>query len=238
MSDPCGAKLKGKQAGKTCGLIPAEGATRCWRHGGNSPQAKKAAERRIAEQEAQKIMTNAVRTLGLPIDIDPGKALLDEIHWTAGHVAWLRDKVQELETMDRLTRGTEDKTTWSKDGEEFTAGSDESGNPNAHSLVWGQTEYRDKTGGDDAGQTVVEQAGINIWYQLYLKEREHLAKVCSLALRAGIEERKVKLAESQGLLVAEVIRRILGALGLTPEQQLLVPEIVPRELRALAAGNN
>jgi hypothetical protein len=184
-------------------------------------------------------METAVRTLGLPIDIDPGKALLDEIHWTAGHVAWLRDKVQELETVDRLTRGTDDKTTWTKDGDsEFHEGSDESGNPNAHSLVWGQTEYRDKAGGDDAGQTVVEQAGINIWYQLYLKEREHLAKVCALALRAGIEERKVKLAESQGLLVADVIRRILGALGLSPEQQRLVPEIVPRELRALASGNN
>lgn len=233
----CGAKLRGKQAGKTCANTPPEGATRCWRHGANSPQAKAAAARRVAEQEARDTMAKAVQTLGLPIDIDPGKALLDEIHWTAGHVAWLRDKVQELETVDRLTRGTDDKTTWTKDGDsEFHEGSDESGNPNAHALVWGQTEYRDKTGGDDAGQTVVEQAGINIWYQLYLKEREHLAKVCALALRAGIEERKVKLAESQGLLVADVIRRILGALGLTPEQQRLVPEIVPRELRALAAG--
>ncbi|MEV4991221.1 hypothetical protein [Pseudarthrobacter sp. LMD1-1-1.1] len=199
---------------------------------------KKAAER-LAEQEARETMTKAVRTLGLPVDVDPGKALLDEIHWTAGHVAWLREKVQELETVDRLTRGTDDKTTWNKDGDsEYHEGSDESGNPNAHSLVWGQTEYRDKTGGDDAGQTVVEQAGINIWYQLYLKEREHLAKVCALALRAGIEERKVKLAESQGALVADVIRRILNALGLTPEQQALVPQIVPEQLRLLAAGNN
>lgn len=230
----CGAKNKKTDP---CGLSPVPGATRCGRHGGKAPQVQAAAARRVAEADAKEQMVKAVRTLGLPIDIDPGKALLDEIHWTAGHVAWLRDKVQELETVGNLTRGTEDKVTWSKDGdEEFNAGSDESSNPNAHSLVWGQTEYRDKTGGDDAGQTVVEQAGINIWYQLYLKEREHLAKVCSLALRAGIEERKVKLAESQGLLVADVIRRILGALGLTPEQMLLVPEIVPRELRALASG--
>ncbi|MDI3195680.1 hypothetical protein QK290_14965 [Pseudarthrobacter sp. AL07] len=43
---------------------------------------------------------NGVRsfTFGvLACDIDAGKALLDEIHWTAGHVAWLRDKVQELQ---------------------------------------------------------------------------------------------------------------------------------------------
>jgi hypothetical protein len=71
---------------------------------------KAAAERRVAEAAARETMAKAVRTLGLPIDVDPGKALLDEIHWTAGHVAWLRYKVQELETVDRLTRGTDDKT--------------------------------------------------------------------------------------------------------------------------------
>lgn len=196
----CGAK--NKQA-KPCGLSPVPGATRCGRHGGKAPQVKAAAERRLAEQEAQKIMTNAVRTLGLPIDIDPGKALLDEIHWTAGHVAWLRDKVQELEDEE---------------------------------LVWGKTQHEDGVGPQGIVDVTTEKAGASVWYELYMKERDHLAKVCSLALRAGIEERKVKLAESQGLLVADVIRRILGALGLTPEQQQLVPEIVPRELRALATG--
>lgn len=203
-ANTCGAKLKGKQAGKTCANTPNEGATRCWRHGGSSPQAKRAAERRIAEQEAKNIVTKAVRTLGLPIDIDPGKALLDEIHWTAGHVAWLREKVQELE---------------------------------AEQLVWGKTQTDQGVGPQGIVDITTEKAGPTVWYELYMKERDHLAKVCSLALRAGIEERKVKLAESQGALVADVIRRILGALGLTPEQQQMVPEIVPRELRALAIGS-
>jgi hypothetical protein len=53
----------------------------------------------------------------------------------------------------------------------------------------------------------------SVWYELYMKERERLAKVC--ALRAGIEERKVKLAESQGVLVADIIRLIFNALGLS-----------------------
>lgn len=196
----CGAKNK---KAEPCGLSPVPGATRCGRHGGKAPQVKAAAQRRLAEQEAKEQMTKAVRTLGLPIDVDPGKALLDEIHWTAGHVAWLRDKVQELE---------------------------------AEQLVWGKTQHDDGVGPQGVVDVTTEKAAPSVWYDLYLKEREHLAKVCALALRAGIEERKVKLAESQGLLVADVIRRILGALGLTPEQQQLVPEIVPRELRALATG--
>ena len=224
-----GVKCRGtNRDGGPCKNPPINGGTVCRMHGGGSPQARAAAEKRLAEAAAAKELAAGVKTLGLPVDIDPGKALLDEIHWTAGHVQWLRQKVQELETVETLVRGTE--------ASEDEEASDESSHPNAHSLVWGQTEYRNKTGGDDAGQTIVEQAGINIWYQLYMKERDHLAKVCALALKAGIEERKVKLAESQGLLVAEAIRRILNALGLSPEQQMLVPTVVPRELRLLAAG--
>lgn len=234
MSDPCGAK---KRDGNPCGAAPLKGGKRCKRHGGASPQAKAAAARRIAEQEAQEIMNKAVVTLGIKDrDIDPAKALLEEISWTYAHVQWLRAKVQELTENQTLVRGTEDRYEFTDDGDtRFTEGSDESGNPGAHALVWGQTEYRDKSGGDDAGQTVVEQAGINIWYQLYMKEREHLAKVSSLALKAGIEERKIKLAESQGELVAAVLKRILNALNLSPAQWEQVPVIVPRELRALAS---
>lgn len=198
----CGAKNK---KAEPCGLSPVPGASRCGRHGGKAPQVKAAADRRLATAAAQDQMERAVRTLGLPIDIDPGKALLDEIHWTAGHVAWLRDKVQEIE---------------------------------AEQLVWGKTQTDQGVGPQGPVDTTTEKAGPSVWYELYMKEREHLAKVCALALKAGIEERKVKLAESQGLLVADVIRRILGALGLTPEQQQLVPVIVPRELRALALGDN
>lgn len=197
----CGAKTK---AENPCGLKPLDGGTRCRKHGGSSPQARRAAEKRIAEEKAQDIMASAVRTLGLPKDIDPGKALLDEIHWTAGHVAWLREKVQELED---------------------------------EQLVWGKTQHEDGIGPQGAVDVTTEKAGPSVWYELYMKERDHLAKVCALALRAGIEERKVKLAESQGALVAEAIRAILGALNLTPEQQALVPQIVPQQLRLLASGD-
>lgn len=192
-----------KQSGERCKRWPSPGAEVCVIHGGGASQVKAAAARRVAEAAVQREMTAAVKTLGLPIDIDPGKALLDEIHWTAGHVQWLRDKVQELE---------------------------------GDALVWGKSLHREGVGPEGPVDVSDHKAGPNTWYQLYMAEREHLAKVCSLALKAGIEERKVKLAESQGLLVAEVIRRILGSLGLSAEQQLLVPTVVPRELRLLAAG--
>lgn len=204
MADKRQCKGTSKQTGNRCGLAPVRGGTVCRFHGGSAPAVKAAARRNVEEAAAREQMARAVTTLGLPVDVDPGKALLDEIHWTAGHVAWLRSKVQELQDSE---------------------------------LTWGRTQTDNGVGPQGPVDTVTEKAVPNTWYQLYMAEREHLAKVCSLALRAGIEERKVKLAESQGLLVADVIRRILGALGLTPAQQLLVPEIVPRELRALAAGD-
>jgi hypothetical protein len=59
--------------------------------------------------------------------------------------------------------------------------------------------------------------------------------VCEAAIRAGIEERRVRLAEQQGALVADVIRKILGDLELTPEQAAKAGEVVPIRLRSLAS---
>ena len=101
-----------------------------------------------------------------------------------------------------------------------------------NNLVWGVT--RIKTGGDDAGET--REAAPNVWVRLWNEERDRLARVAAAALKAGIEERRVRLAENHGQLVATVIRRILDRLDLTDSQTALVPTIVPQELRALETG--
>lgn len=60
-----------------------------------------------------------------------------------------------------------------------------------------------------------------------------LRKVCGDAIRCGIEERRVRFAESQGQQVAEAIKGILGDLDLTAEQLARVGEVVPLHLRRL-----
>jgi hypothetical protein len=45
------------------------------------------------------------------------------------------------------------------------------------------------------------------------------AKHAKLALDAGVEERKVRIAEQQGELIPQVIRSVLGDLGLNSKQQ-------------------
>lgn len=98
-------------------------------------------------------------------------------------------------------------------------------------LIWGTTKV--VVGGREAGET--QEAAPHILLKLYQDERAQLVRVCAAALRAGIEERQVKLAERQGALLVDLIKAILADLRLTPEQKALVPEVVPRHLRALHA---
>lgn len=100
-----------------------------------------------------------------------------------------------------------------------------------NSLIWGQT--KDDESGEYPG--ALYEAAPNMWLQLWNQERDRLVRVAAAAIKAGIEERRVKLAEQEGALVAAVIRRILDQLGLTPAQAALVPTVVPKELRALTA---
>lgn len=168
------------------------GAGPCKLHGGATWAHRAAAGREIAQR--------AVSTFGLPREVDPRDALLEEVHRSAGHVDWLRQQVADLE---------------------------------AGQVVWGPTEAKRSTGKD--GDSLTQAAAVNVWVQLYNEERRHLVNVSKAAIAAGIEERRVRLAEQQGAALAGVIRGILTDLDLTPAQAALVGEIVPRRLRELAA---
>lgn len=194
----CGGKRRGEGAGKTC-TRPAGwgtdhvGVGRCKLHGGKTPSHQQAGSKALAAQ--------AVRTFGLPREIDPRDALLEEVYRTAGAVDWLHQQVQALQADD---------------------------------VVWGKTEEVVKDAGEFPGTDTTYGARVNTWVQLWQQERAHLVRVSKEAINAGIEERKVRLAEQQGSLLASVIKAILGDLDLSPEQQKQVPVVVPRHLRAVA----
>lgn len=192
----CSAK---NSAGKPCRARPIAGSTVCWTHGGAAPQVKAAAARRLSEAKAERIL----RSYGQKIDINPVEALLEEIRWTAGHVAWLRERVQELEQQQ---------------------------------LTWGRTTEVDKGSGEFPGVDTTQAAVPNVWLDLYQRERKHLVDVCKAAIGAGIEERRVRLAEQQGDMIVVVLQGILAELMLTADQQALVPEVASRHLRAIAAA--
>lgn len=103
-------------------------------------------------------------------------------------------------------------------------------------LVWGVTEFKEGTQDDKVLSVRTESATLNAWVDLYQRERAHLVSVSKAAIGAGIEERKVRLAEQQGQMIGDAIRAILGDLNLDPTQQALVSTVVPNRLRELSAS--
>jgi hypothetical protein len=86
----CGANTKrGAVCHKPAGWGTPYRHGRCKLHGGASPTHVKAAQRREAER--------AVEQFGLPREVEPHEALLEEVHRAAGHVAWLGEVVGQLE---------------------------------------------------------------------------------------------------------------------------------------------
>jgi hypothetical protein len=157
----------------------------------------------IAEAKMVEAARKAVVTFGLPRDINAIDALMEEVRYTAGHVAWLREQVQATAPAD---------------------------------LIWGMREQSEKNATEFSGTDTTYAAMPNIWLELYYRERKHLVEVTKAAIAAGIEERRVKLEESKGQLVAEIIKRIAGRLGLSAEQAAILPAIASEELRRAATA--
>jgi hypothetical protein len=54
------------------------------------------------------------------------------------------------------------------------------------------------------------------WVKLYQHERAHLSRVAADCLRAGIDERRTRLAEAQAQLVAQAFKAFARDLGHDP----------------------
>lgn len=185
-------------AGGRCRKQPIKGATVCRTHGGSAPQVQAKAEQRLLERQA----LVAAEAFGLPREVDPHSALLEELHRCAGAVQWLGAIVADLQR-------------------------DEIG--------WGRVKETHGTQlekGTDNG--VTKAAQVNVFVRLWQEERDRLAKVAKTCVDVGIEERRVRLAESAGQQLAAVIRAVLDRLELSDGQRSLAVQVVPDELRRLA----
>jgi hypothetical protein len=75
--------------------------------------------------------------------------------------------------------------------------------------------------------------------ELFQREREHLVKTCLAAIKAGVAERKVQIAEQQGRLIAAMMFAFMHdpELGLTPDQIMRAPQIIRKHLLSLPQQN-
>lgn len=187
-------------AGKPCGMSPRIGLKVCRLHGGSTPAAIALSERRKRERAAQA----ALESFGVPVTVNPHEALLQELHRTAGAVAWLGAIVADLDKND---------------------------------ITWGQIEESSIGTGQWPGTDSRYGADVNVWVKLWQAERTQLVRVSKECISAGIEERRVALAEAAGEQIAGALRAILDALGLTPEQRIIAGQVVPAQLRRLSAAS-
>lgn len=192
----CGAK---KKKGGTCGATKGWGTNHvgygnCKNHGGATRNHVKAAQRAR--------MVDEMRTYGIPIDTTPEQALLDEINRCAGHVAWLQDKVQQLSDVDLV---------WGMDS--------------AKSIMSAETpaELLELAQGRELYEAVMK-AGASVWLRLYQEERKALVTACAIAIKNGLDERKVQLAERQGMQLAAVMREVLVRMGVPASELYRLPD--------------
>ncbi|KAB2347324.1 hypothetical protein [Actinomadura rudentiformis] len=149
-------------------------------------------------------------TYGLPREVDPGQALLEEVHRTAGHVAWLGMRVAELEESELVwgvVEETDKPPSYGDDGEL-------------------------RGGGLETKRKAVPHAYVT----LYGQERDRLARVAKAAIDAGVSERVVAVYEQVATAYVQVLERVLDRLELSEAQRRQVPEVVQGELRAIAGG--
>ena len=77
---------------------------------------------------------------------------------------------------------------------------------------------------------------IKVAVELYERAMDRTHRMLDSLIRHGYTERQVALAESEAMLVAGIIRRVLAGLGLTAEQQALGQKLLTQEFRELEEG--
>ncbi len=68
------------------------------------------------------------------------------------------------------------------------------------------------------------------------QERDRCATFAAKAIAAGLAERQVRLAESQGAMIAQVLRTVIASLGLGRDQEEEALRVTAGELRRLSAA--
>lgn len=125
--------------------------------------------------------------MGMPLSIEPQDAILECIRITAGAVAYASERVFELEQASAVG-----PTLWSR---VTTVESEE---------------------GSETTETREGPPAVNIWIAVRDQEMDRLVQYSAAALKAGVQERLVKVAEGQAQQIADAMRRFAVALGHDP----------------------
>jgi hypothetical protein len=158
-----------------------------------------------AERQAA---TRRLAAFGYQIDIDPHEALLLCIRLAAGEVQAATEQVEKLEEGEILVHPWEEL----------------------------ERPLKEEKGGENPGIRVTEtrklKLQLNTWVEVRQQATDRLVRYSAAAVKAGLEERLVRVAEIQGQLMASAVRGILEDLGVADHPD--APKVVRRHLTAIA----
>jgi nucleotide-binding universal stress UspA family protein len=209
----CGAKTKSAGACKHAAGFGTDhvGRGHCKHHGGCTPSGIVHAARLEAD------------ALALEYQCEPHEALLRAVGQAAKWELVCRLKVAALDD-EQLVVVTE------KEAIEYTP-------------VLRREGEGDDTTVVDTGVTIVERkvttastAHLHVWVKSHQQAIRDLASIAKTAIDAGVDERRVRVAEALGDQIADVLGAIFNELDLTAEQRRLAQPVVRRHLVALEGG--
>lgn len=87
------------------------------------------------------------------------------------------------------------------------------------------------------GTELVSPFGASPLWDMFERERDRRARLAKLAMDAGVDERRVRLAEHQGQMVFTAINGLLTEIGLDPSNTE-VRKMVARHLRAVVEDDS
>lgn len=211
MAEICGAKTR---RGTPCERQPGWGTEhvgvgRCRHHGGSSPQAQLSGTVELARREWA--------VMGMPLSIEPQDAILECIRIASGEVRYASDRIAELAEAEAVGPVLTSKLELApREDAESDTDLDKDSNQAPEPVA----ELRF---GPPAG---------HIWIVMRRQAMDRLVSYSERALRAGVQERLVRVAESQAQLLAEAVRGILTDLGVQDHPE--APAIVRRHLTLLS----
>lgn len=171
---------KSKQSGQRCKNWAINGGTVCRKHGGGAPQVKdKAKERVVMDRIGQELARRDIPA------VDPLEALLREVGRSFIVVEALADMLDRLKDPNEQLATEVKVMTDTEDGFVFS---------------WVDALWGPNHAGDLAPHVV---------YNMWERARAAHAKVCKMAIDAGVSERQVRIAEAQGELLAKVVTAML-----------------------------
>lgn len=152
--------------------------------------------------------------MGVPLSIEPQEAILECIRIAGGEVRYCSDRIAELEA---------------------------EGVALAAAVVTTHERPRKYEKGEDSPSETVtevkhEAPALHIWVQARHQAMDRLVSYSAAAIKAGIAERLVKIAEDQAQMLAEAMRRMAEALGHRPSDPR-VREAMRASLTLIAGGH-